>query len=85
MAAHAISSHGIERSSEHRHGGSPLLESLKDVAGKLSASWVRNQNYRQTLKELEGLSQRELDDIGVARCDIRMIAMQSANTIQERG
>lgn len=84
MAAHAISSHGIERSGERRHGGSPLLELLKDVARKLAASWTRYQNYRQTMRELEGLSQRELDDIGVARCDIRMIAMQSANTIQDR-
>ncbi|MGI9489436.1 MAG: DUF1127 domain-containing protein [Geminicoccaceae bacterium] len=84
MAAHAINSHGIERSDERRLGGSSLLELLKGVAGKLTASWTWHQNYRHTVRELEGLSQRELDDIGIARCDIPVIAMQSANTIQER-
>ncbi len=84
MAAHVISSHGIERSGEHRHGGSPLLELLKTIAGRLAASWTWYRNYRRTESELRGLSQRELDDIGVARCDIPLIAMRSANTMQDR-
>lgn len=84
MAAYAINSHGIERSGERRHGGSALLELLKDVAGKLAASWAWYRDYRRTEGELTRLSERELDDIGVARCDIPVIAMQSANANQSR-
>lgn len=84
MAAHAISSHGIERSGERRHGGSPLLELLKDVASKLVASWAWYRDRRRTEGELARLSDRELDDIGIARCDIPVIAMQSANASQNR-
>ena len=84
MATHVIRSQGIERSVEHRHDVSPLLELLKDVARKLAASWAWYRNYRQTVSELEGLTKKELDDIGIARCDIPVIAMRSANTNHDR-
>jgi len=39
------------------------------------AAWRR---YRQTLRELEGLSDRELAELGLGRRDIRTIARQAA-------
>lgn len=34
--------------------------------------------YKQTYEELMSLTNRELDDIGIARCDIRTIARETA-------
>ena len=39
------------------------------------ASWRR---YRQTFRELEGLSDRELADLGLGRRDIRIVARKAA-------
>jgi uncharacterized protein YjiS (DUF1127 family) len=39
------------------------------------ASWRR---YRQTFRELDGLTDRELAELGLGRRDIRTIARQSA-------
>lgn len=35
---------------------------------------TRYRLYRRTLAELDGMSARELDDLGIARADIRRIA-----------
>lgn len=37
--------------------------------------WVR---YRETLRELQNLSQRELNDLGIARGDIGRLAREAA-------
>lgn len=34
----------------------------------------RYQNYRKTVSELSKMSDRDLNDIGITRCDIRDIA-----------
>ncbi len=44
------------------------------ILSKLAA-WRR---YRQTLRELDGLSDRELADLGFGRSDIRAVARQAA-------
>ena len=38
-------------------------------------SWL---TYRETVRELESLSERELSDLGIGRADIRDIARQAA-------
>lgn len=40
---------------------------------------ARHAVYRQTLAELEAMSDRDLSDIGIARVSIRDIARQAAN------
>jgi uncharacterized protein YjiS (DUF1127 family) len=40
------------------------------------ASWRR---YRQTFRELDGLNDRELAELGLGRRDIRAVARQSAH------
>ena len=40
-------------------------------------NWRR---YRQTYSELMRLTERELNDLGIRRMDIRTIARESANT-----
>lgn len=41
----------------------------------------RWRHYRQTLAELERLSDRELADIGMFRCDLPRIARESAKFV----
>lgn len=47
---------------------------------KLAAK--RARVYRQTLQELSALSNRELDDIGVAPGDIHRIATEAARSVR---
>lgn len=39
------------------------------------SSWKR---YARTIKELEGLSSRELADLGISRSDIQRVAREAA-------
>ena len=47
------------------------------VAG-LAQRWAAYQTYRRTVAELEMLTDRELNDIGLGRWDIRRVARESA-------
>ena len=49
------------------------MASIKIISQKLDA-WRR---YRQTLRELSAMTDRELHDIGIDRCDIESIAHAS--------
>lgn len=44
-----------------------------------SRSFARWRTYRNTVAELNSLSQRELDDLGIGRGDIKRIARQAVN------
>ena len=50
------------------------IEGLLDSLKELRKSWEAHQAVRQTEKELRSLSDRELNDIGIARGDIYSIA-----------
>ena len=39
----------------------------------------RNRLYRQTLKELSALSDRDLDDLGLHRANLNQVAWQAAH------
>ena len=45
---------------------------------KLAQSYTRYRKYRDTLSELEEMGDRELDDLGMRRADIRSIALKAA-------
>ena len=51
------------------------MTSIKSISQKLAA-WRR---YRDAVRELSQLSDRELDDIGIRRGDIPFIAASSAH------
>ncbi len=67
-----------------RHGKSTLLAWFEDTTQKLADSLEWYRNYRDSAKELERLSDRELDDIGISRYDIPRVAAQSATMKLER-
>lgn len=50
------------------------MASIKTIAQKL-ANWRR---YRQALRELSAMTDRELIDIGILRCDIESLAHAAA-------
>jgi uncharacterized protein YjiS (DUF1127 family) len=39
----------------------------------------RNAIYRQTLRELSSLSERELNDIGLSRSQVQQVSLQAAH------
>ena len=41
------------------------------------AAWAKDRAYRETVKELNQLSDKELRDIGITRGDIDSIAMET--------
>jgi uncharacterized protein YjiS (DUF1127 family) len=51
---------------------------LDALLNHLQRRWDVYKTYRRTVEELELLSDRELNDVGISRYDIRGIARQSA-------
>ena len=54
---------------------SALMASLRSV---VLHRFAQHRSYRSTRDELEKLSDHELSDLGLCRCDIRAIAAQAA-------
>ncbi len=44
----------------------------------LMSRYQRWRRYRTTVRELENLSRRELDDLGLSRADIHRVARQAS-------
>ena len=53
------------------------LNGIANFFKNLGAELRRRRNIKQTYKELSALSNHELNDIGIARGDIKFIANQS--------
>ena len=51
-----------------------LVARVLSVLKSTRATWARNTAYKRTFNELDRLSNRELADIGIRRCDIEDIA-----------
>jgi len=51
---------------------------LDALLKSLQHRWDVYMTYRRTVEELQLLSERELNDIGISRFDIRAIARESA-------
>lgn len=51
---------------------------LSNVIGAAIASWKRWQSYVETVRQLEALDDRELDDLGISRCEIESVARSAA-------
>ena len=45
----------------------------------LQESNIRRKSYNQTVFELSWCSDRDLSDLGIARCDIRRLAKEAAD------
>ena len=57
----------------------PISNGLFAFAHNLVKFFERNAAYKRTVNELNGLSDLELNDIGLTRGEINVIARKSAN------
>jgi uncharacterized protein YjiS (DUF1127 family) len=49
-------------------------KTMQNLLNNISKSIAKYNRYRRTLNELSRLTNRELADIGIARCDIPNVA-----------
>lgn len=62
-----------------RIGGSRFIAQVREILGAVSRYAARQTAFRQTLNELETLTDRELADLGISRADIRRVAREAAD------
>ncbi|MGV6806243.1 MAG: DUF1127 domain-containing protein [Ruegeria sp.] len=60
------------------HGGLNLSARFREFVARIKQANARATEYSQTYSELQRLSDRELNDIGIRRCDIADIAREHA-------
>ncbi|GAB4068926.1 DUF1127 domain-containing protein [Ancylobacter sonchi] len=56
---------------------------IEKIGIALRTAFARRRQYRQTQRELEAYSDRELGELGFSRADIHDIAMQSAANVPQ--
>jgi uncharacterized protein YjiS (DUF1127 family) len=54
------------------------LEDRKETTMNITRAYSNWRKYRQTITELGRMSNRELNDLGIQRDDIRSVARQAA-------
>lgn len=55
-----------------------LGDRLAEIRADLTEAWRAHRVYRQTLNELQALSDRELADLGLSRSALRSVALEAA-------
>ncbi|WP_170526380.1 DUF1127 domain-containing protein [Ruegeria arenilitoris] len=60
------------------HGGFNLTARIANLIQRVKENRARASEYTRTYTELQRLSDRELNDIGIRRCDIADIAREHA-------
>lgn len=58
--------------------GSAFIDRLVAALQRFQENRARNAVYRQTLRELSDLTNRDLDDLGIHRSMIKSIATEAA-------
>ena len=56
----------------------PLGQRIAEFRASISERMARARVYRNTVSELQGLSDRDLADLGISRASIRSIALEAA-------
>lgn len=68
--------------SEPNSGFGTTLDAIRSFFQRKQESfldaWARRKVYGNTVSELASLSDRELSDLGIARCNIRRLALEAA-------
>ncbi|WP_170342958.1 DUF1127 domain-containing protein [Ruegeria arenilitoris] len=60
------------------HGGFNLTARIANLIERVKENRARASEYTRTYTELQRLSDRELNDIGIRRCDIADVAREHA-------
>ena len=56
-----------------------FLPRIRAASTGLFEAWIRHRMYRDTLNQLNTLSDRELQDLGLSRSGLQRAAWESAN------
>lgn len=56
---------------------SRIADLVRSTATSATSAWRRRSQYRATVSGLESLTQRELEDIGISRDQIRSVAFNA--------
>lgn len=62
-----------------RASGFGLIERIQEFRATAAENAAKRKIYRQTVRELSILTDRELADLGLGRSQIKSIAMEAAN------
>ncbi|MBX2805119.1 MAG: DUF1127 domain-containing protein [Hyphomicrobiales bacterium] len=76
MATYELNNHGVF--SEHDAKSGTVLERIRKAYAKLFVTSEERRAYNETLSELQSMSDRDLNDIGITRGDIYRIAREAA-------
>lgn len=60
------------------HAPSTLLHDLREKLAAAYRRWVQRRTYHVTVQVLQGLSDRQLKDLGISRSEIHARAMEAA-------
>ncbi len=60
-----------------RHFEADVLSRVGSAARSFGEGFEKRRQFKNTVRELSALEDRDLDDLGVNRCDIREIAYRS--------
>jgi uncharacterized protein YjiS (DUF1127 family) len=63
------------------HAPKGFLAALSALRARIDTAIRRRVEYARTLDELNQLTDRELNDLGFSRCDLRRIAREAADKI----
>lgn len=61
-----------------RSAGITFGQRLSEIRADLADRFARRRVYRTTMSELQMLNDRELNDLGINRSDIKRISLESA-------
>ncbi|MFV0491473.1 MAG: DUF1127 domain-containing protein [Pseudorhodobacter sp.] len=61
-----------------RSASGSLLDRAEDLMNTFRTAMQRRRVYKQTIRELNSLTSRELDDLGIDRSMISRIALEAA-------
>ncbi len=64
--------------SAHSTRTAGLLAPIAEVFAAVSAAWARSRVYARTYNELNALTTRELNDLGISRSMISRLAHEAA-------
>ncbi|MBS7546135.1 DUF1127 domain-containing protein [Ancylobacter oerskovii] len=56
---------------------------IDQIGIALRTAFARRRQYRQTQRELEAYSDRELAELGLSRADIHSLALQAAENVPQ--
>lgn len=64
--------------SEHNAVALTIAKFLETAAARIRDGYIWRRNYNRTFRELSGLEDRDLHDLGLSRADIPRISAEAA-------